>query len=282
MTEHLELVRVSHINAITDGYADTIAHFRDRLGFQLNVEILDRGDGTDACLMTLGGVMFEFFAPKQRSERGQGRLLDRFDDHYIGIEYQVPDVAVARGICDAQGVRIINDVGPFFFTYPGSCLGISFELWNGNWRDPQPNNPHSTDIHPASYWRDEHPLGVTGLARVSVAVVDLETALDTFQTLTGAPLVGKVERPRAGATGAQLQVGDAIFELLAPTGDGAVADYLAGYGERIRSTVFRVADLERVERHLADQGFSLVAGDADDALAISPLENKHLLFEFTE
>ena len=123
---------------------------------------------------------------------------------------------------------------------------------------------------------------MTGLARVSVAVVDLPSALETFQTLTGAPLVGKVERPRAGATGAQLQVGDAIFELLAPTGDGALADYLARDGERIRSTVFRVANLARVERHLAGQGFSLVAGDADDTLAIPPLENENLSFEFTE
>jgi Glyoxalase/Bleomycin resistance protein/Dioxygenase superfamily len=255
---------------------------RTRRAETLNREIPDQGDGTDACLMALGDMVFEFFAPKERTERGQGRLLDRFGDHYIGVEYQVPDVAAARSICEAQGVRIINDLGHFFFTYPGTCLGISFELWDGNWRDPQPNIPNHSDVHPASYWRDEHPLGVTGIARVSVAVQDLASALDTFQTLTGALLLGEVERPRAAATGAQLQVGDAIFELLAPTGDGAVADYLARYGERIRSTVFRVADLERVEQHLTGQGFSLVAGDADDALAIPPLENKNLLFEFTE
>jgi hypothetical protein len=94
--------------------------------------------------------------------------------------------------------------------------------------------------------------------------------------------VSKVDRPEAGATGAQLQVGDAIFELLAPTSDGALADYLARYGERIRSTVFRVADLARVEQHLGDQGFSLVPGDGEGALAITPEQNKHLLFEFTE
>jgi hypothetical protein len=43
--------------------------------------------------MTLGGVMFEFFAPK---ERGQGRLLARYGDHYVGIEYHVPDVIRAK------------------------------------------------------------------------------------------------------------------------------------------------------------------------------------------
>ncbi|MFI5054032.1 MAG: VOC family protein [Acidimicrobiia bacterium] len=280
MAAHLELLKVNHINAITDGYADTITHFRDRLGLQVNLEIPDRGDGVEACLLTLGGVMFEFFAPKER-DTGQGRLLDRFGDQYIGVEYQVPDVAAAREVCQAQGVRIINDPGPVFFTYPGSCLGISFEIWTGDWHLPQPGS-YFNDVLPPAYWRDEHPLGVTGLARISVAVEDLDAALETLQNLTGAPLVAKVERPQAGARGAQLTVGDTIFELLAPTGDGAVADYLARYGERIRSTVFRVADLARVEQHLAGQGFSLVPGDADGALAIPTEQNKHLLFEFTE
>src|SRR5262245_44812969 len=116
MTDHLELRRVSHLNVITDGYTDTVSHFRDRLGFQLNMEIPDRGDGTEACLMTLGRVMFEFFAPRARTERGQGRLLDRFGDHYIGIEYEVPDVVLAREACLRRGIRIINDPGNFFFT----------------------------------------------------------------------------------------------------------------------------------------------------------------------
>jgi catechol 2,3-dioxygenase-like lactoylglutathione lyase family enzyme len=278
--DHLQLVKINHINAIADGYADTVSHFRDRLGFQVNMEIPDGGDGTEACLLTLGRVMFEFFCPKERSDKGQGRLLDRYGDQYIGIEYQVPDVAAAREVCSAQGVRIINDNGHVFFTYPGSCLGISFELWNGDWHAPQ--GDYFDDVRPAEYWRDEHPLGVTGLARLSVAVEDLDDAINTLQALTGAPLLTKVDRPHAGAQGAQLQVGDAVFELLAPTGDGAVADYLARYGPRIRATVFRVADLGRAERHLTDQGFTLVAGDADDALAIPAAQNKHLLFEFTE
>ncbi len=282
MTDHLELLRVSHVNAITDGYADTVTHFRDRLGFQLNMEIPDRGDGTEACLMTLGRVMFEFFAPKERAERGQGRLLNRFGDHYIGIEYQVPDVAVAREVSAQRGVRIINDLGTFFFTHAGACIGISLELWDRNWLDPQPEITVFEDVHPDEYWRDEHPLGVLGLARLGVAVEDLDAAIATVQDLTQAELVAKVERPRAGATAAQLQVGDAVWELLAPTGDGPVADYLARYGARIRSTVYRVADLGRVERHLTGQGFSVTAGDADDALAIPPAQNKNLLFEFTE
>jgi catechol 2,3-dioxygenase-like lactoylglutathione lyase family enzyme len=281
MASHLALMKVNHINAITDGYADTVSHFRDRLGFQLNAEIPDQGDAVEACLMTLGGVIFEFFMPKERGERGQGRLLDRFGDHYLGIEYQVPDVAAARQVCVDQDVRIINDPGDYFFTYPGSCVGISFEIWSGEFHAPQ-GNDRFDDVRPASYWREEHPLGILGLARLSVATHDLDAAVETLQRLTGAAVVDQVARPHAVATGTQLLLGDAIFEVLTPTGDGPVADYLARYGERIRSTVFRVADLATVEAHLERQGFTLEPGDADDARAIAPEQNKHLLFEFTE
>jgi hypothetical protein len=70
--------------------------------------------------------------------------------------------------------------------------------------------------------------------------------------------------------------------MLEPTGDGALADYIGRYGGRIRSTVFKAASLAEVEKHLTGQGFDLIPGDADDALAINPAQNKNLLFEFTE
>ena len=102
------------------------------------------------------------------------------------------------------------------------------------------------------------------------------------QALAGVPRINEVERPSAKARGAQLQVGDVVWELLEPTGRGPVASYLGRYGQRIRSTVFRTADLGKVKRHLTGQGFALRPGDADGAIAIDPAQNKNLLFEFTE
>jgi hypothetical protein len=80
----------------------------------------------------------------------------------------------------------------------------------------------------------------------------------------------------------QLQAGTAVWELLEPTGDGALAEYLGRYGQRIRSTVFKTASLAAVEKHLTSKGLDLVPGDADSALAINPAQNKNLLLEFTE
>jgi hypothetical protein len=268
-----QLIHPNHINAIVDGYEATIEHFRDRVGFTLDRRIPDSGDGTDACLMTLGGVMFEFFAPKERGERGQGRLLARYDDHYIGIEYHVPDVTSAREFAAEKEVRIINDLGPAFFTYPGHSFGIAFEIYDGDF---------AALAQPPGYWENQHPLGLTGLARLTVAVESAEAAVARLNELAEVSEIGPVARPRAAARGTQLQVGTAVWELLEPTGDGALASYLGRYGQRIRSTVFKARSLGAVEKHLTAHGFDLIPGDADGALAINPAQNKNLLFEFTE
>jgi catechol 2,3-dioxygenase-like lactoylglutathione lyase family enzyme len=281
----LQLLHMTHLNALVDGYEDTIEHFTKIFGGQVNMRIPgapDDPDDTDACVFTIGYVIFEFFAPRRRGDKGQGRLLGRFDDHYLGIEFQVPDVSEARSRCEELDIRIINDRGHMFFTYPGSCLGLSWELWEGNFYESLgPDSPQGP-LHPRSYWRDEHPLGLDGLKRVSVAVNDLDAATERFSLVTGATPMNREPRPRAAAVGSEFQVGDTVVELMAPTGPGPVASFLDRYGEHMRSTVFRATDLARVEKHLSDQGLSVVPGDRDDTLAIPPEQNHNLLFEFSE
>jgi hypothetical protein len=287
MADSIELSSLSHINAIVDGYKSAVAHFTGVYGGVLNMEIPDDGE-TRACLITIGGVIFEFFAPNDRNaERGQGRLLGRYGNHYIGAEYRVPNVAMAREKCQELGLRIINDRGEFFYTYPGNCHGISWELWDHDWHDVlSPDNAERREdwrvIPTNTYWRDEHPMGLTGLVRLSSAVEDLGRAVDRFAEVIGAEMVYQVDRPSAGATAAGLRVGDTILELLAPTGLGAVRAYLDRYGERIRSTVFGVLDLGRAESYLLDRGVPLVEGDAPGTRAIPPAHNHGLLFELTE
>ncbi len=262
---------INHINVIAEGFEDTIAHFRDRVGFTLDRKNPDY-HGLDFCLMTLGGVMFAFFVP-EKGEGGQGRLLARYGDFYNGLEYHVPDVAAARQVCEAHDVRLIRDNGGAFHTYPGSTFGISFEVWDGDF---------SQFAQPAGYWEDEHPLGLKGLARLTVAVESVDAAVARLQELADSPVIGAVSRPRAAARGMQLQVGDAVWELLEPTGDGPLSRFIDHYGERIRSVVFRTKDVAKVEKHLVGQGFDVEPGDADGTLAINPAQNRNLLFEFTE
>ena len=149
----------------------------------------------------------------------------------------------------------------------------AFEIYDGDFKQL---------AQPEGYWETQHPLGLTGLARLTVACESVEAAVARLHELAYVSEIGPVTRPQAGAKGVQLQVGTAVWEMLEPTGDGALADYLGRYGQRIRSTVFKAGNLSEVEKHLTGQGFDLIPGDADDALAINPAQNKNLLFEFTE
>jgi catechol 2,3-dioxygenase-like lactoylglutathione lyase family enzyme len=278
-----ELISINHLNAIVDGYDGTVEHLCSVFGAQVNLPIPgnpDNPDDTDACLITVGDVIFELFAPRRRGERGQGRLLERFGDHYVGVEYRVPDVAVARERCAGLDVRIINDVGRFFYTYPGSCLGISWELWDGDWREHL-GGAGRGPLHPRAFWR-EQPLGLDGLDRISVAVRDLEPAIERLSAVTGASVLERTGHPQAAALGASFQLGNTMFELLAPTGDGPVSAHLDRYGEGIRSTVFKVLELGRLEKHLAEKGIDLVPGDRENTLAVRAEQNHNLLFEFAE
>src|SRR5438067_3352133 len=170
---HLELLKLNHVNAIVDGYHSALEHLVERLGFQFNLHVANPADGVDACLVSLGPVMFELFAPRHRTERGQGRLLALYGDHYIGAEYQVADMATARAACETVGLRILSDLGHFFFTHPRDCFGISWELWDGDWHAPRPDFSAFVPPLPDAFWRDDHPLGVTGLACLRAAVPDL-------------------------------------------------------------------------------------------------------------
>ena len=298
MSEALEFLTLSHLNAIVDGYDSAIEHFVGVFGATLNMEIPDDvgaavPDDPDAraCLVSLGGVLYNFFAPNDRNaERGRGRLLGRYGDHYVGAEYSVPNLAEARERCHALGIKIISDEGRVFFTYGGSCHGISWEVFNRDWHDvlvegseryARPGT-RAVPMPSQRFWRDEHPLGLTGLVRIGSAVEDLDEAVATFRRLVGAEELYRADRPTAAGHAVGLELGDTVVELLAPTGPGPLREYLDRYGERIRSTVYGVVDLGRVETYFAERGIPLVPGDAPGVLAIPPEHNHNLLFEFSE
>ena len=84
MTDALDCLHMNHINFVIEDYDESIAHLTDLYGAQFNLDL--GGEHWHACLITIGGVMFELFSPTVYL------LHARMGPHYVGIEYQVSDV----------------------------------------------------------------------------------------------------------------------------------------------------------------------------------------------
>jgi catechol 2,3-dioxygenase-like lactoylglutathione lyase family enzyme len=274
MPKTLNCIHMNHINAMVEDFDKGVAHLRDLYGAEFNFDL--PGEHWHACLITIGGVMFEIFAPSEYL------LNARFGPHYVGIEYQVPDADEARSEVLERGMRVIRELGVAIHVHPAEAFGVAWEFFGRSFHDDPSPVPYVEPLKPSSYWLDEHPLGFTGLKRYSVAVSDLASATKFFEDFLGASVIYEEARPAVAAQAVGLTLGDTVVELLNPTGAGPIERYLARYGDGIRSTVFGVRDLEQVKRYFSERGVTLQPGDGPGALAIAPEDNLGLLFEFSE
>ncbi len=275
MSAPITCLSMNHINAVVDGYDESVARFSDLYGAQVVMDM--PREEWHACLIVFGGaVIFELFAPHD------DLLHARFGPYYVGIEYQVTDVEAARKAIIARGGRVLRELGVAFHAHPAECLGVAWEFYGDSFhRVPAPVG-FLEPIRPASYWRDDHPLGCSGLKRYSLAVEDMDEARDFLETVVNGTFLYEESRPAIGATALGLTLADTVVEVLVPTDEGVIDRHISRWGDGIRSTVFQVKDLEVARRYFQSKGVDLVPGDAPETLAIRPEDNCGILFEFSE
>jgi hypothetical protein len=261
---------VQHVNVVHEDYEAVVAHYARLFD---GVVVFDRLQPTwHACLMDVGGVLFEIFVPNEFF------LHTRYGSHYLGIEYRVADIDAVRETLAARQVRVARDLGVAVHTRAADCHGVSLEFFDGDFH----TDPDLLDrpMRSAGYWRDEHPLGLVGLHGCTVAVRDLASATADFRALLEHEVVYEAPRPGVAGTAVGLRVGGVVLELLAPDGDGPLQHHLVEHGEGIRSTAFAVVDLDRVRGHFAERGIDLVPGSVPDSLAIPAPQHLDVLVEF--
>lgn len=262
--------RVSHINLVVEDFEAAVVHYQDLFDAELMLDLPQAE--WHAGLLSIGGVIIEPFAPPTFL------LNARYGPHYLGIEYQANMDEVRASIAD-HGLRIARDIGVALHTHPADGFGVAFEFYAGSFHDKDwalLGGP----IKPAAYWRNEHPLGLTGLNATTLAVHDLEAACAFLQSFLGGERIYEAERPAAKARVVGLQVADAVIEVMAATGEGALSRHLYRYGDGLRSTVFGVRDLDQARRCLAERGVEVVPGDAPDSIAVPAEANLGVIFEF--
>ncbi len=272
MARSIRPVRVNHMNVVLRDHDTSVAHFCERYGAEFMADMPQRE--FHASLVEMGQVIFELFVPHDYL------ICSRYGPHYLGLEWQADMDEVRAAVAD-HGLGIVRDIGLALHTDPADCFGVSYEFYGGYFLD-RDWELLGGKIKPVSYWRDEHPLGLTGLKGYTHAVEDIEAAGAFLQSFLGAEPVYEVERPALAAHAKGLQVADAVIELLAPSGEGPIREYLNRHGQGIRSTVFGVRNIEQARGCLAGRDFPCEAGTSDGSIAVPAEANLGLIFEFSE
>jgi hypothetical protein len=269
----IRCTRVNHMNLVLQDFDASVAHFRELYGADFLMDLPQRE--LHACLIEIGRVIFELFVPHEFL------TTVRYGPHYVGIEYQA-DVDVVRQAVAERGIRIVRDIGVALHTHPADCFGLSFEFYGGYFHDNDWPLLGGGKMKSQAYWRDTHPLGLTGLKGYSVAVHDIDAASAFFQSFVSAEPIYQASRPEVAARVVGLQVSDDVVELITPTGDGPIERHLHRYGDGIRSTNFGCRDIEQLRRYFGERGVPLVAGDAPGSLAVPAEVNLGAIFQFSE
>jgi catechol 2,3-dioxygenase-like lactoylglutathione lyase family enzyme len=260
------------MNMVLEDFDASIRHFQDIYGAEFLMDI--PGPEMRAGLLEMGRVILEVFTPSAYL------LGARYGAHYLGVEYQA-DMDVVRAAIAERSIRIVRDINVALHTHPTDTFGIAFEFYAGTFHDrdwPLMKGPMKS----AGYWRDEHPLGLTGQHGYTVAVDDIDAASRFFQDFLGGVPVFDEPRKAIGAHAIGLKVADTLVELQTPTSDGELRRHHYRYGDGIRSTIFSVRNLESTKQYLQQQGLTLTSGSTDDAIAVTEDSNRGVRFEFVE
>lgn len=274
MSQVIRALRVNHLNCVVADFDESVAHYKSVFGAEYLMNV--PGEDARACLLQIGRVIFELFAPRM------WLLNSRYGAHYLGIEFQVEDMDVARAALAERNIRIARDIAVAVHCHPADCYGASLEFWANEFHTMEYELLDGKQMQSAEFWRDEHPLGLTGLKGVTWAVHDIAGARAFLESLFGAQLAYETVRPQLAARATGLQIADTVIELLSPTGPGELMAHLARYGDGIRSTILAAKDIGQVRDYLAARGVPLGQGTAEGALSVPADANCGMIFEFSE
>ena len=273
----LTLTKLIHVNQLVDEFDAARAFYAEVFGAREYWTGYDEGERRDASLFVVGDACIELFAPRDRRSL-LGASLERFGNSWHSFEWQVPDLGAAKAVLDERGIRTPTyRPGSFLMTHPGDCHGMLIELCPLE----MTGDPRIEPGWSSTPWRDEHPLGITGLQSLTVAVRDLAGATAWLADLVGAEVLHRGENEVLDAFVSRVPTADHVVELVQPrSAEGPVADYLRRYGQRLRSIEFGVLDADRAAAHLTGAGLRVVDGSRPGAIAVTEEDNWGVRWEF--
>jgi catechol 2,3-dioxygenase-like lactoylglutathione lyase family enzyme len=116
-----------------------------------------------------------------------------------------------------------------------------------------------------------HPNGATGVAGITLAVWNLERAIDLYQRQLGLTLDQQDMVPRLAARRARFRVGTFTIDLLAPVGGGLVQEMLEAVGEGPFELALACSSPAQARSALAQAGLSAEESQEDSEGVLLPL-----------
>ena len=298
MSQSLQLKSFNHMNQVVPDCQRAISFYRETFGAQL-LWTMGPHPSAEACLMNFGGAVFEYVSPRiprlevpppmHRRSRFGGRRTRRVHQWLCGERrallrcgVRVDHLRGSLQLVKEQGLRVLDQIRwRYSLTYADECHGVSFEIYDRDWYSVPSPRIYREEMKRASYWRDEHPLGVAGF-RYTIAVESLDAAAQFYKDFCGADARMPKRAPAEGVQEVVLTLGDTSVTLMSSSSGGQVRDFLDRNGEGIYSMVFAVEDLSRVSPYFSSKGIQLIPGTTPGSVAVPTESNFGVLYEFEE
>jgi catechol 2,3-dioxygenase-like lactoylglutathione lyase family enzyme len=240
-------------------------------------------------------VLFDTIDPKRYVLLGKQRYKAVDEPHLKGFGWYVEGMPELYQALRRAGITVINQVDeiaegdemptaagspmPLFFSVPEN-IGLRYELFP---QIPFPLDPRVAaegwTLPPVS---DDDPLGIERASHHTVLTTRPERALKLVVDTLGGDVIHEGRNDVLGATSTFVFLGDSVLEYAVPDeGTFAHADLQRDLpNDTYHSITWKVADLDRVERHLADRGVAILQRSAN-AIVTDPKTSLGVPWGFT-
>lgn len=253
------------------------------------------GYPTDYSTFTpISDVLFDTIDPKRYVLDGVQQYASVDRPHLKGFGWYVDGIADAYRRLRELGIAMVGQRGevadgddppsapgspmPIFFTVPESA-GLRYEFL--------PQIPFPLDHRLVPGWEvpavsDDDPLGIERCSHHTVLTDRPERALRVMVDGLGGTVIHRGRNEVLGASSTFVQLADAVFEYAVPdAGTAAYADWAgAAPNDTYHAITWKVVDLDRVERHLKEQGVDLRVR-TDEVIVTDPASSLGIPWGFT-
>jgi catechol 2,3-dioxygenase-like lactoylglutathione lyase family enzyme len=279
-----EVCEIFHVTHVVDDLDAAVSWYERVFG----VRQFGRSSpfGAELALLAVADAVFQPMTPVAGATRaGAAQFRQRFGEHLHSLALYVED--------DEDLVRSLRERGYFLAGSSGAELSrLPDEIWTRPretpclfefFRRPLSSDPRFQAGWDRDYWRTQHPLGMLGVACLTVAVPDIEAAKTFFVDALGGKVVHESDATPYGTRSTFVALGQStVMEVAQPVEpESLAAQDLERHGNILHAVTVRVVDTGQAGRHLASNGVAW-SEPAPGHLLVEPDQAHGVVFRFTD